>query len=415
MQKKYELKNCDILDINGHILLVYEGDKDSRQKVLVYAKSYRDLNEKSMNIFGGEDWMDFLFYMDEKFSGDLIDRLLADMYARYNDTYMSVFKKWNSELQDDTQNIDEDDHNKDGKFVFSMTENDKATEDGHHLANLDKDSISKLPTRLLMMLADAFHIENFDLMSRGEMLTALSETDVDIDEQDDEECCDCDDVNLTMKVVRTDKDGHRWAAFNKEDIEKLDNGMLCALAEDMEIPNYDLKGHAELVDAICAEESDIDSDEYDCTDDCDGNCDCCEYAGIDDRNKDETSLPDFHDTGKHDKTGRSIYKYNRNELEQLNYEQLYDLICMFDIDLGIDADDLVEREDLIDALCDLTCLVDEGHDDWLRPIATEDEIKCDETSQYEAPQYESVNGPQHYNGTECIENMRKIYGDDAVR
>ena len=88
---------------------------------------------------------------------------------------------------------------------------------------------------------------------------------------------------------------------------------------------------------------------------------------------------------------------------------------MFDIDLGIDADDLVEREDLIDALCDLTCLVDEGHDDWLRPIATEDEIKCDETSQYEAPQYESVNGPQHYNGTECIENMRKIYGDDAVR
>lgn len=28
---------------------------------------------------------------------------------------------------------------------------------------------------------------------------------------------------------------------------------------------------------------------------------------------------------------------------------------------------------------------------------------------------EMVNGPAHYNGTECIENMRRLYGDDAVR
>ena len=29
--------------------------------------------------------------------------------------------------------------------------------------------------------------------------------------------------------------------------------------------------------------------------------------------------------------------------------------------------------------------------------------------------YESVNGPSHYNGTDCIENMRKLYGDEAVK
>lgn len=29
--------------------------------------------------------------------------------------------------------------------------------------------------------------------------------------------------------------------------------------------------------------------------------------------------------------------------------------------------------------------------------------------------YEYVNGPAHYNGTECIENMRKLFGDEAVR
>lgn len=29
--------------------------------------------------------------------------------------------------------------------------------------------------------------------------------------------------------------------------------------------------------------------------------------------------------------------------------------------------------------------------------------------------YEYVDGPAHYHGTECIEKMRKLYGDDAVR
>ena len=29
--------------------------------------------------------------------------------------------------------------------------------------------------------------------------------------------------------------------------------------------------------------------------------------------------------------------------------------------------------------------------------------------------YESVDGPSHYNGTDCIENMRKLYGDEAVK
>ena len=29
--------------------------------------------------------------------------------------------------------------------------------------------------------------------------------------------------------------------------------------------------------------------------------------------------------------------------------------------------------------------------------------------------YEKVNAPAHYNGTDCIENMRKLYGDEAVK
>lgn len=34
---------------------------------------------------------------------------------------------------------------------------------------------------------------------------------------------------------------------------------------------------------------------------------------------------------------------------------------------------------------------------------------------YSTSPYESVDGPSHYNGTDCIENMRKLYGDEAVK
>ena len=35
--------------------------------------------------------------------------------------------------------------------------------------------------------------------------------------------------------------------------------------------------------------------------------------------------------------------------------------------------------------------------------------------QQKAQQYEYVNGPDHYNGTQCIEQMRHLYGDEAVK
>lgn len=326
MEAKYKLDDCDIMEINGHFLLVYDDGVDPRQKVLVMANSPELFNIHAIDIFGADDWMEFLFYMYDEFvdEANTIGKLLDDMHDNHYDTYETVHGKIHG------------------------------YGDGEH---------------------------------------------------------GC----LTMKVVRTDENGHRWATFDKESVEALDDGILYALAEDMDIPNPDLKSRLELVNAICAEESDIDSDEYDCTDDCDGDCDCCKYADMDDRNKDETALPDFHDTGEHDKTGRSIYKYDRNEIKKLTCDQLCDLAYALDVEV----DDIAEREDLIDALCNLICLVDNGHDDRPRQVVSKDDVECDEAiqdvPQSDAPQYESVNGPQHYNGTECIENMRKLYGDEAVR
>ena len=321
-EKKYNLEDCDILDIDGNMLLVCYDSAAPHQKVLAFSDSTNDFNEKAMKFFDGDDWMDFLFYMDEKFPSDLIDRLIENMYDKHSDTYMRVFKQWNSDIENDG-------------FSFAVIENGKKTSDGHRLGNFEKDSLEKLPTRMLLMLADAFQIDDFYMMSRDGLLKTLSELDVDIDEdnEDDNDCGYKDDC-LELNIVRTDNEGHRWATFNKEDVENLDDDTLYLLAEDMNIPNADLKTHMELVDAICAEESDIDSDEYDWVDGCNRNCDDCEYADLND-DKDET-----------------IEQGNTNTNEE--------------------------------------------HED-------------------SAQSYESVNGPQHYNGTECIENMRKLYGDDAVR
>ena len=64
--------------------------------------------------------------------------------------------------------------------------------------------------------------------------------------------------------------------------------------------------------------------------------------------------------------------------------------------------ELDDRDEKDDDSCEA-----EEHPEWPHPI--EEDTKPDSS------QYEYVNGPAHYNGTECIENMRKLFGDEAVR
>lgn len=69
----------------------------------------------------------------------------------------------------------------------------------------------------------------------------------------------------------------------------------------------------------------------------------------------------------------------------------------------VELDDRDEKDD------DSCACEEDEHPDWPHPI------KDDTNTQPEAQQYEYVNGPAHYHGTECIENMRKLFGDEAVR
>lgn len=137
-------------------------------------------------------------------------------------------------------------------------------------------------------------------------------------------------------------------------------------------------------------------------------------------------------TGEKNEQGHRMGRLDFEDLKKMDYDCLkllakdldvseYDTLGPNDLAYSVSLVDI----DVDDADCDYNCedcdcaeLDDrdekdddsceaEEHPEWPHPI--EEDIKPDSS------QYEYVNGPAHYNGTECIENMRKLYGDDAIR
>ena len=143
-----------------------------------------------------------------------------------------------------------------------------------------------------------------------------------------------------------------------------------------------------------------------------------------------------------EETGHRIAHFEKADLEALDCGILHAFADAF----GIEDCEYMFREELIDALskedidmddCDYDCddcdcaeKTPEGN-----VICHQDEDTCDcdcenrddyDDDVDEHPEwphpiegdtkgYEYVDGPAHYHGTECIENMRKLYGDEAVR
>lgn len=144
-------------------------------------------------------------------------------------------------------------------------------------------------------------------------------------------------------------------------------------------------------------------------------------------------------------TGHRIGRFEKADLDTLDAGILHALADACDIE----DSEYMSREELIDALskqdidmddcdydCDncecaektpegnIVCHQDEEEEDLDDDACDGDCENCDYAdcndeddadTQPETPRYEYVDGPAHYNGTECIENMRKLYGDEAVR
>lgn len=280
MNKKsvMDINDCDILNENGVLRLVYNFNKCTSPMILARAKSYHELNESGMFLFGAKTWVTYIGQLNIDEEEPILRGLLADIYQNYHDLYEEVFHR--AAEDDDTPDCDCEDYRDDDGIIdyLTLTDTGRMSENGRHIGRFDFDSLAELDTDTLHILAKACDIKNSEAMTRRILLWNLHNQDIDIDDH-------------------------------------------------------------------CYYDDDTDDDEDD-VNECDSDCDNCEFTELDDRD---------------------------------------------------------EKDD------DSCACEEDEHPDWPRPI------KDDTNAQPEASQYEYVNGPAHYHGTECIENMRKLFGDEAVR
>lgn len=162
--------------------------------------------------------------------------------------------------------------------------------------------------------------------------------------------------------------GHRMGRLDFEDLKKMDYDCLKLLAKDLDVSEYDTLGPNDLAYSVSLVDIDVDDA------DCDYNCEDCDCAEMTD-------------------DGDCICHYDDDE-DDTNE-------CDGDCD-SCEFAELDDRDEKDDDSCEA-----EEHPEWPHPIA--------EDTKSDSSQYEYVNGPAHYHGTECIENMRKLFGDEAVR
>ena len=147
-------------------------------------------------------------------------------------------------------------------------------------------------------------------------------------------------------------------------------------------------------------------------------------------------------TGEKNERGHRMGRFDFEDLKKMDY----DCLKLLAKDLNVSEYDTLDPNDLAysvslvdidvdDADCDYNCedcdcaeMTDDGdcicHYDDDEDDCDKDCENCeyadlndhdDEDESEDSADYEYVDGPAHYHGTECIENMRKLFGDEAVR
>lgn len=282
MSKMFNIENCDVTMENGYLRLVYHTDELLMPMTLAIGKTYHDLNEKSMYLFGQEDWIKNVVEWSIRKESPIWHNLLADIYKNHHDLYSSIM-------------VTPEDYNEDYLILEATGEIDEDT--GHHMARFDRVGLNGMDMENLVHLAEDLGVCGVS-MTHDELVDALANVDIDIDECEH----DCDNCDFAEKTA--------------------ENNVICHLPDDDDDDDSE-----DLCDHNCAE------------------CDCAEdssYGGY---------------------------------------------ICHKG-----------------DTPIELFTVYTSDEDDKAEPV-----------TQPDAQQYEYVNGPAHYHGTECIENMRKLYGDEAVR
>lgn len=119
-------------------------------------------------------------------------------------------------------------------------------------------------------------------------------------------------------------------------------------------------------------------------------------------------------TGEVDEeTGHRLGRLEIGGLKEMDTDALRALAD----DLDIDGFDTMPRLPLIFAIHEQDIDIDDSERDYDCKNCEYADLNDhdNEDKPEDSTDYEYVDGPAHYHGTECIENMRKLYGDDAVR
>lgn len=184
---KFNVENSDILMMNGSLQLVYHTDKMDTPMTMIISNSYHDLNEKAMGLFGDYEWAENVIEWSLHGESPVWHNLLADIYKNHHEVYKSLVY--------DSEN---DDAGSDDICVSLTLTGEVDEETGHRLARFNEADLNQMDTDDLIDLADAFEVYE-PYMMRHEIIEALVNEDIDIDDCDDEDkddecdCCDCEE------------------------------------------------------------------------------------------------------------------------------------------------------------------------------------------------------------------------------
>ena len=123
MNKKsvMDINDCDILNENGVLRLVYNFNKCTSPMILARAKSYHELNESGMFLFGAKTWVTYIGQLNIDEEEPILRGLLADIYQNYHDLYEEVFHR--AAEDDDTPDCDCEDYRDDDGIIDYLTLN----------------------------------------------------------------------------------------------------------------------------------------------------------------------------------------------------------------------------------------------------------------------------------------------------
>ena len=175
------INNCDILNENGVLRLVYNFNKYTPPMIMVRAKSYHEFNKSGMFLFGAKTWATYIVQLNIDEEEPILRGLLADIYQNYHDLYEEVFH--GAAEDDDAPDCDcEDCCDDDGIIDYlTLTDTGRMSEKGHHIGRFDFDNLAKLDTDTLHILAKVCDIKNSEAMDRGFLLWNLHNQDIDIE------------------------------------------------------------------------------------------------------------------------------------------------------------------------------------------------------------------------------------------